>query len=424
MSIVTLRRLRVRDNGDGQSRELDDAFAEFVNADAIVLLGDPGLGKTTLFKEITGGRWTTVRKFLVEPRTTSASPLFLDGLDEYRSITSGEDACAEVAKALCSLNKPKFRLSCRAADWFGSSDQDVLRVASASGRIVVLQLYPLSRDEILTAVQGIVPDPAAFLEEAEATGLGKLLGNPQLLELIARAWGTANKPRNRFEAYEFGISELTKERNAEHAARGADSTDLGSIRKAAGAIASTLLLSNLVGVSRSDAAEGEGYVGLSVIPHPGRDHTDAALKRRLFTSSTADRFEPAHRTIAEFLAAEDLSERVKSGLPIDRVLALICGNDGKPVSSLRGLFAWLMCKLGHAAEAYIERDPYGVATYGDASVLSPKAQCAVWVGLRALRDPWFLANEEDRGSFHELANLNTATIVREILQDFEGRRSP
>ena len=135
------------------------------------------------------------------------------------------------------------------------------------------------------------------------------------------------------------------------------------------------------------------------------------MKRRLFISPEVDRFEPIHRTIAEFLAAEDLSKRIANGLPIDRVMALICGVDGRPVSSLRGLFAWLMCKLGYLAEDYVERDPYGVATYGDASVLPPNAQCAIWAGLRQLRDPWFLTNEDDRGSFRDLANPNTAKII-------------
>ena len=69
-------------------------------------------------------------------------------------LLQGQDASDEVAKALCALKKPKFRLSCRAADWFGSQDQDVLRAASASGRVVVLELCPLSHDEILNAVAG------------------------------------------------------------------------------------------------------------------------------------------------------------------------------------------------------------------------------------------------------------------------------
>ena len=266
------RSLRVRDDGTGKGREINGTFAEFENEDAIILLGDPGMGKTTLFRDAAKANYTTVRNFLIYPHAAAGEALFLDALDEYRTIARGQDASAEVAKALCALKKPKFRLSCRAADWFGSQDQDVLRTASASGRVVVLELCPLSRDEILNAVEGIVPDPVVFLDEAESAGLGKLLGNPQTLELIARAWGSDKKPRNKFEAYEIGISELLKETNVKHA-RGVLSPDPSELRKAAGAAASILLLSNSVGIARTEPADGNGYSILSVVPYPNRDAT-------------------------------------------------------------------------------------------------------------------------------------------------------
>ena len=85
---------------------------------------------------------------------------------------------------------------------------------------MVLELCPLTRDEILKAVAGIVPDPILFLDEAESAGLGNLLANPQTLELVARAWGTDKKPRNKFEAYDIGVSELLKEMNPYHTPRG------------------------------------------------------------------------------------------------------------------------------------------------------------------------------------------------------------
>jgi hypothetical protein len=414
---ILSRRLRVRDDGTGKGRETDGTLAEFETEDAIILLGDPGMGKTTFFRDAAKTNYTTVRNFLIDSHATAGEALFLDALDEYRTIACGQDASAEVAKALCALKRPKFRLSCRAADWFGSLDQEVLRTASASGRIVVLELCPLSRDEILDAVQGVIPDPVVFLDEAESAGLGELLGNPQTLDLIARAWRTDKKPRNKFEAYAIGVSGLLKEINPQHVTRGMTSVDPRDLRDAAGAAFTTLLLSNSVGISRAEPADGDGYVKLPVIPHPNRNDLDAVLKRRLFISPEVDRFEPIHRTIAEFLAAEDLSRRITNGLPIDRGMALICGIDGRPVSSLRGLFAWLMCGLGNLAEGYVERDPYGVVTYGDASVLPPDAQCAIWTGLRKLHDPWFLTNEDDRGSFRNLANLNTAHIIHTLLHD-------
>jgi len=370
------RLLRVRDDGTGNSRQTSHTLSEFESEDAIILLGDPGMGKSTLLRDAAKEGYTTVRKFLIDPHVSTNKPLYLDALDECRTIASGEDASGAVARALCTLGKPKFRLSCRAADWFGSRDQEVFSVASASGRIVVLEILSLSRDEILNAVQAIVSDPILFLDETESAGLGNLLGNPQTLELFARAWATNNKPRNKFEAYEIGVRELLKEINAVHSPRGGALPRLSDLRDAAGAAASILLLSNSVGISRTEAADGDGYIKVSDIPHPNTTTLDAVLRRRLFIASDVDRFEPIHRTIAEFLGAEDLYKRISNGLAVNRVMALICGVDGRPVSSLRGLFAWLMCKLGPLAESYVDRDPYGVAIYGDAIVLPPAAQCA------------------------------------------------
>jgi len=117
------RRLRVRDDGAGKGRDTDGTFAEFENEDAIILLGDPGMGKTTFFKGAAKANYMTVRKFLIDPHAAAGAALFLDALDEYRTIAGGQDASSEVSKALCSLKKPKSRLSCRATDWFGAQGQ-------------------------------------------------------------------------------------------------------------------------------------------------------------------------------------------------------------------------------------------------------------------------------------------------------------
>jgi len=72
------RRLRVRDDGTGKGREIDGTFAEFEAEDAIILLGDPGMGKTTLFREAAKANYTTVRKFLIAPHVAAGEALFLE----------------------------------------------------------------------------------------------------------------------------------------------------------------------------------------------------------------------------------------------------------------------------------------------------------------------------------------------------------
>jgi energy-coupling factor transporter ATP-binding protein EcfA2 len=191
MSLIASRRLHVRDDGAGDSQAADVSFAEFESEDAIVLLGDPGMGKTTLFRQLAGSNYQTVRTFLIDPNRRE--PVFLDALDEYRAKLNNRGAADAVAEKLIALKRPRFRLSCRIADWFGAIDQDILRLASPSRRVVVLEIRPLSRDEIAEIAEEIVSDPWTFIAEAEEAGLYGLLGNPQSLHLFAKAWSSGKK---------------------------------------------------------------------------------------------------------------------------------------------------------------------------------------------------------------------------------------
>ena len=66
------RILRVRDDGTGASKEERSSLAACALSDAIVLLGDPGMGKTTLLFAESEGRSLSVRSFLVDPKGMTA----------------------------------------------------------------------------------------------------------------------------------------------------------------------------------------------------------------------------------------------------------------------------------------------------------------------------------------------------------------
>ncbi len=237
---------------------------------------------------------------------------------------------------------------------------------------------------------------------------------------MIRAWRSGQRPRTKFDAYHHGIDNLLLETNKAHQARGSSASTafIPELRRAASAASSALLLSHATALSRVDVSPDEqDLIPLSVVPFEHVAVVEHVLGRRVFSSLASDQFQPVHRTIAEFLAAEDLARRIRDGLPISRVLALMCGPDGAPVSALRGLFAWWMCHLGANAERHVGLDPYAVATYSDGAHLPPAAQRAVWTSLASADDPWFFANENERGTFHGLANQNTKSVIRSILSD-------
>ena len=134
-------------------------LADFREEPAYVLLGDPGMGKTTAFRmecEALGenAHFVSARNFLgfdlASHRTEwEGKILFIDGLDEIRAgqlnrITPFE----ELRRRLDSLGRPRFRLSCRAADWLGSNDLKHLSDVSPAGGVTVLNLEPLDDADI------------------------------------------------------------------------------------------------------------------------------------------------------------------------------------------------------------------------------------------------------------------------------------
>ncbi len=159
---------------------------------------------------------------------------------------------------------------------------------------------------------------------------------------------------------------------------------------------------------KEGAADIPSYRSLDFYPP---DRVQAALSRRIFdAASEAETVDYAHRTTAEYLAAEFLASRIRGGLPFGRVAALM-GVDGHPASELRGLHAWLAVHLPEHADELIEADPYGVLSYGDAASLS--ASCCANL-VRALdrlsrTNPWFrsgaLAKHPRRGTARAVAEF-------------------
>ena len=153
-------------------------FSTFSEKENIVLLGDPGAGKSYLFRESSeevGGRCLTARAFLNIPAFLPDAILFIDGLDERRAGRSDRGTVDAIVQKLFAAAPAKVRISCRAVDWLGESDLAAFQpYFERSGDAVVLNLECLSPEEqrAVLAAQGMTAaDADAFIQEAEARGL-------------------------------------------------------------------------------------------------------------------------------------------------------------------------------------------------------------------------------------------------------------
>ncbi|MDK9725627.1 MAG: hypothetical protein OEL88_12145 [Sterolibacteriaceae bacterium MAG5] len=363
---------RDEQTGTRESRPL----AAFRAVPAYVLLGDPGAGKTESFlqeADACGGRYVRARSFAtLDPSPELADKtLFIDGLDEMRAGgADGRTPLDHVRRHLDRLGRPRFRLSCREADWYGDSDSAALREIAPQGALTVLHLDPLNDADIALLLErkfGIA-NPARFVEQADRHGLADLLRNPQTLALLANAVGGDTWPDSRAATYDLACRQLLRELNAEHRnakRRSAPTTD--GLLDAAGFLCAVHLLAGIAGFALDDAVMDDQHALWSDLATPRELPLEAALASRLFRPDDREQQRiPVHRSIAEYLGARYLAALIESqGLSLGRLIALMAGNDGGIVPDLRGLAAWLTVHSRSARTGLIDRDPLGIVLYGD-----------------------------------------------------------
>ena len=428
--MTSIVRRTCRDIGERDSRGPSEfpsrPVEDWKDEAAYVLLGPPGSGKTTNFKhqaECQGGRCVTARDFLTfdDRAEWHDTTLFIDGLDETRAgTTDGRTPLDSIRAKLDRMGRPRFRLSCRDADWFGANDRDHLKKVSPSGAVKVLRLDPLSDQDIHQFLHGVlgIKDPEDFVAAAQRKGFHGLLVNPQSLKMLAVAVGAAGVwPETRTQAFDMACRTLLAEHNEEHRIASPDPGSITDLIEASGRLCAVQLLTGAAGYALPGAESDQHFLGLDHLPETDRKILRRSLQSKLFETPTERRTIPVHRQVAEFLAARYLAALVENGLPVGRILALITGYDGVVVSELRGLSAWLAAHSKPSRTEVIARDPLGTVLYGDAEHFAPEEKRLLLdrIERQTAANPRLITTIQLDSRLGDLVSSDMENHVREIL---------
>ena len=213
------RRLWCHSRESGRQEISEDALLTM--SECLVVLGEPGMGKSTLLQRIaesTASPLCTARQLInrSDPRTIigDKASIVIDALDEVAAKREG-DAVDLVLQKLGALNYPRFILSSRVADWQAATSAEAIREQYLRGPLQ-LHLEPLQRVDQLEILAAKVGDERAklLIEHFERYGLD-FHGNPQTLDLIARLPDDRPLPTSRGALFDQAIDMLRIEHRNE-----------------------------------------------------------------------------------------------------------------------------------------------------------------------------------------------------------------
>ena len=239
--------------------------------------------------------------------------------------------------------------------------------------------------------------------------------------MLAKAIQGGTWPETRKETFELACERLVREHNPDHRLANRDAPPSSELLSAAGKLCAIQLLTGRAGYALPGGESDGDHLELDDVSgdRSERETLRHTLGTRLFESAGDSQRVPAHRQIAEFLAARHLAKSIDAGLPVRRVLALMTGGDGGVVFELRGLSAWLAVLSKASRAEIVERDPLGTILYGDVREFSPDEKRRVLNGLEreTERNPW---SPNTVGLYLRLGGLATVDmeeVIRGYLRD-------
>lgn len=408
--------------------------SELRDRSCLVILGGPGAGKSAVLEREArhdGVKVVRVRAGLRSPATFDAKRLYLDALDEFRSAGHPGDRLDEILIRLQAERPDRLVLGCRADDWRGAADRAEL--ATIYPDVAVGRLLPLEGHEAEAILEALGhAEPGVLLDAAERAGLGALLATPLSVTLLYEVVKTkGDLPSGRGGLYESAALALVQEFDGVLRTVRPRLPDDATLLDAAGRVCLAFVvteaeyLCRYVNPMSVVGTLTPGQLAIDDVPAEP-DLVDRVLGTGLFQGDGV-RFEPLHRSIAEYLAARLLVHRctaMHDAVPFERILGLMTGADGRAPSGLRGLFAWCAALLGKAGQTelacrLVRIDPVTVLLHGDVGLLGDDERRVLLEALGEADEPFFRIEDAPEALLGGLVSPALAPDVERLLSRSE-----
>lgn len=425
---------------------------------ALVLLGEPGIGKSTtleaeaarVFAEAIDDETVSIHvdlrafssdtllhqrvfgspEFIAWTKSTSHLVLHLDSLDEalLRIDSIANLLASELPRYPTS--RMSLRITCRTAVWPGGILEPSLNRLWGADAVGVFELAPLRRRDVVVAAEMLGLDADGFIRELYAANAVPFAIKPLTLNLLLGLFQRDGRlPRSVAELYTHGCLKLCEEANPSrrNARRLGDLNPAQRFRVAARLAAATML-ANRYAIWTGPEADGvpEEDIPLSILSRAreegdfpsfdtSEDNVREVLDTGLFTSRGGELMGWAHQSYAEFLAAQYLIEKKVSA---SNILKILLHPAGGLVPQLASVTAWIASLSREIRETLIESEPL-VLLQGDLSSWSDTDLAALTSSLliafekKNVRD--FIPGIADY--YAKLAHPQLAKLLRGYMTD-------